>query len=123
LQAIATDQVKVVATNQPERHIMIKRNLTIEAVRNWAFGQLSLAQHHFSLNPNSTNWNRSMFAMYVYQQTEQAFPSAGVDTDKLLAQLNAAQQRYWGDLISMATVGKLVKEVLPTAEFVAIETA
>jgi hypothetical protein len=123
LQAIATDQVKVVATNQPERHIMIKRNLTIEAVRNWAFSQFSLAQHHFSLNPNSTNWNRSMFAMYVYQQTEQAFPSAGVDTDKLLAQLNAAQQRYWGDLISMATVGKLVKEVLPTAEFVAIETA
>jgi hypothetical protein len=102
---------------------MIKRKLTIEAVRNWAFGQLSLAQHHFSLNPNAANWNRSMFAMYVYQQTEQAFPSAGVDTDKLLAQLNAAQQRYWGDLISTATVGKLVKEVLPTAEVINIETA
>jgi hypothetical protein len=102
---------------------MIKRNLTIELVRNWAFGQLSVTQHHFSLNPNATNWNRSMYAMYVFQQVEQAFPSAGVDTDKLLAQLSAAHKRYWGDLISLATVNKRVDEVLPTAEFVQIETA
>lgn len=102
---------------------MIKRNLTPESVRNWAFSQMHVTQHQFSLNPNAANWNRSMFTMYVYQQAVQAFRSNSVDADKLLKKLNVSDQRIWGDLISMATVGELVRDVVPTAEFVAIETA
>ena len=115
LQAIATDQVKVIATNQPERHNMIKRNITAKQVQDWAFGQLSLTQHHFSLNPSATNWNAAVRAMYVYQQTNQAFRSPSVNTNKLLKKLDVAHQLYWGDLISMATVECTVQEAMESA--------
>jgi hypothetical protein len=66
LQAIATDQVKVIATN-PERHNMNKRNKShAKQVQDLGIPQLSLTQQHFSFNPSATNWNAAVRAMYVY---------------------------------------------------------
>ena len=91
---------------------MIKRTLTAAALHNWAFGQLSLAQHHFALNPNASNWGVTINAMYVYQQVNYAVHSSTIDIAALLKKLAPMNQSVWGDVISMKTVGMTVRDAL-----------
>ena len=91
---------------------MIKRTLTAAALHNWAFGQLSLAQHHFALNPNASNWGVTINAMYVYQQVNYAVHSSTIDIAALLKRLAPMHQQTWGDEISMTTVGLRVLDAV-----------
>ena len=90
---------------------MIKRKLTQETLRNWAFGQLSLAQHQFAMNPNGSNWHEVIRAMFVYQQVSM-IPYIQIDAPALLTKLAPMNQSVWGDVISMATVGMLVRDAV-----------
>lgn len=91
---------------------MIKRTLTAETLRNWAFGQLSLAQHLFAMNPTASHWSETIRAMFVYQQAEYAMRSSTIDAAALLTKLAPMNQGTWGDVISMATVGMTVRDAL-----------
>jgi len=91
---------------------MIKRTLTPDTLRNWAFGKLSLAQHQFAMNPTAMYWSETITAMYVYQQTDYAMRSSTIDTAALLTKLAPMNQSVWGDVISMKTVGMLVRDAL-----------
>ena len=99
-------------SNNTERHTMIKRTLTPDTLRNWAFGQLSLAQHHFALNPNASNWGVTIRAMFIYQQTDYALRGYSIDIAALLKRLAPMHQQTWGDEISMTTVGLLVRDAV-----------
>jgi len=91
---------------------MIKRTLTPDTLRNWAFGQLSVAQHQFAMNPTASNWGVTISAMFVYQQTDYAMRSSTIDAAALLTKLAPMNQSVWGDVISMKTVGMLVRDAL-----------
>jgi len=91
---------------------MIKRTLTPDTLRNWAFGQLSVAQHQFAMNPTASNWGVTISAMFVYQQTDYAMRSSTIDAAALLTKLAPMNQSIWGDVISMKTVGMTVRDAL-----------
>lgn len=91
---------------------MIKRTLTPDTLRNWAFGQLSLAQHQFAMNPTAMYWSETITAMYVYQQVDYAVRSSTIDIAALLKKLAPMHQQTWGDEISMTTVGLLVRDAV-----------
>jgi hypothetical protein len=86
----------------------MKLTLSNEALHTWAFGQLSLAQHHFAMNPCASHWNETIKAMFIYQQTHYAIHSKTIDTPALLSKLAPMNRNTWGDLISMTTVGMTV---------------
>lgn len=90
---------------------MIKRTLTQDTLRNWAFGQLSVAQHQFAMNPNASNWHEVINAMFIYQQVSM-IPFSQIDAPALLTKLAPMHQQFWGDAISMATVGLLVRDAV-----------
>lgn len=91
---------------------MIKRTLTCKTLLDWAFGQLSLAQHHFALNPNANEWHKLQRAMFVYQQAYMAIHSKAIDENALLKKLAPMNSSIWGDAISMTTVGMTVVDAL-----------
>ena len=91
---------------------MIKRTLTPDTLRNWAFGQLSVAQHQFAMNPTAMYWSETITAMYVYQQVDYAVRSSTIDIAALLKKLAPMNQSVWGDVISMKTVGMTVRDAL-----------
>jgi hypothetical protein len=87
----------------------------------WAEKILRSAHKDFALNPNAVNWNNLMRAMFVYQQSEFAVRSYSIDHAKLVDALDA-DQADWADVVCMATVGQTLRDAVPTAEFVNIET-
>ena len=89
----------------------------------WAEQPLRTAHKDFALNPNANNWNHLIRAMFVYQQSEFAVRSYSVDHDKLINELAAADFEQWADVVCMATVGQTLRDAVPTAEIVNIETA
>lgn len=97
-------------SNHTERQTMIKRTLTPDTLRNWAFGQLSVAQHQFAMNPNGSNWIATVKAMFIYQQTDFAVRGHSIDTTALLRKLEPMNQNLWGDAICMTTVGLLARD-------------
>lgn len=90
---------------------MIKRTLTQDTLRNWAFGKLSVAQHQFAMNPNASNWCEVISDMFIYQQVSM-IPFIQIDAPALLTKLATMNQSVWGDVISMKTVGMTVRDAL-----------
>lgn len=81
----------------------------------WAKRTMQEAHKAFVANPNATNWNAAVRAMYVYQQAEQAVRSVSVDHTSLTSRLAKANTNTWGDLISMATVQCTVQDAVESA--------
>ena len=78
----------------------------------WAKNTLKDAQSAFNKEPNALNWNLCLKAMYVHQQTKFAVRSVTVDRGALNETLDNAPIGDWADIISRATTGMTVKEVL-----------
>jgi hypothetical protein len=89
----------------------------------WAKRTMQEAHKAFIANPNATNWNAAIRAMFVHQQAEQAVRSVSVDHTSLTSLLARANVNTWGDLISMATINMTVSDALAEAAVINIATA
>jgi hypothetical protein len=79
----------------------------------WAKKRLAVAQREFAKNPNSTNWNVALRAMFVWQQVEHTFLRGGVRSAySLCSDLGELPYGEWDDVISLATVGTTVGQAL-----------
>lgn len=81
----------------------------------WIKLTLKDKQAAFAKEPNALNWNLCLKAMYVHQQFKFAVRSVTVDREALSAALDHAPIGDWADIISRATTGMTVKEVLGTS--------
>ena len=78
----------------------------------WAADSLKVAQRNFNKNPNSLHWTLCVRAMFVHQQISIAVRSPWVDRNKLSFDLDNNPIGQWGDIISRATTGNDVTDLL-----------
>jgi hypothetical protein len=78
----------------------------------WAKSTLTAAQKDFAKNPNSTNWDVCLRAMFTYQQIGFAIRSSAVDREKLAFDLNANPVGEWQNAICRATLGLGIKQCI-----------
>lgn len=91
---------------------MTNHTIEFQPVVEWAKRSIDQTQRQFKKNPNSTNWNECLRALFIYQQLEYAVRSSTVDRDALSRKLDVTPLGAWGDAISIATVGTPVRESL-----------
>jgi tRNA A37 N6-isopentenylltransferase MiaA len=85
---------------------------TIDDLRTYAKRQLQWAQRDFNKSPTSVRWTMTLNAMFVYQQVDVAMRSPRIDQAALLDSLDGKPYGEWDDLISIATTGRKVRDVL-----------
>jgi hypothetical protein len=81
-------------------------------VTTWAKDALTIAQRNFNKNPNAFHWNMCIRAMFIHQQMSIAVRSPLVNRSLLSRDLDNNPIGMWPDLISIATTGKEVRELL-----------
>ena len=67
--------------------------------------ELIVAQKAFNKQPNSTNWQVCLRAMFAYQQIGFAIRSRTVDREKLAVDLHISARGEWQNIICRATLG------------------
>ena len=67
--------------------------------------ELVVAQKAFNKQPNSTNWQVCLRAMFAHQQIGFAIRSHTVDREKLAVDLHTSARMEWQNIICRATLG------------------
>jgi hypothetical protein len=67
--------------------------------------ELVVAQKAFNKQPNSTNWQVCLRAMFAHQQIGFAIRSNTVDREKLAVDLHISTRGEWQNIICRATLG------------------
>jgi hypothetical protein len=67
--------------------------------------ELIVAQKAFNKQPNSTNWQVCLRAMFAHQQIGFAIRSNTVDREKLAVDLHISARGEWQNIICRATLG------------------
>lgn len=67
--------------------------------------ELIVAQKAFNKQPNSTNWQVCLRAMFAHQQIGFAIRSNVVDREKLAIDLHTSTRGEWQNIICRATLG------------------
>lgn len=78
----------------------------------WAKSSLTNANKAFTKNPNATNWDVCLRAMFAHQQIDVAVRSRTVDRAKLVHDLVACPVGDWQNIICRATLGMDIRQCL-----------
>jgi hypothetical protein len=73
---------------------------------------LTEAHKAFVKNPNATNWDVCVRAMFTHQQLQWAKRSSLVDREKLAFDLDHNPMGEWQNIISRATTGKDIRTAM-----------
>jgi len=74
--------------------------------------ELIVAQKAFNKQPNSTNWQVCLRAMFTHQQITHAIRSHTVDREKLAVDLHTSSRGEWQNIICRAVLGLGIRDCL-----------
>ena len=74
--------------------------------------ELIAAQKAFVKQPNSTNWQVCLRAMFAHQQIGFAIRSNTIDREKLAVDLHISARGEWQNIICRATLGLGIRDCI-----------